>query len=258
MTGTARIRRADDAATAEAAEILRAGGLVAFPTETVYGLGADATTRRRRRRHLRGQGPAALQSADRPSAPTPRAPRHVGSTPAPESGRALLARPADPGAAAPAGVPVSLLCSAGLDSLGIRVPGHPSPSPCCGASAGPWPRRAPTAPAGEPDHARRMSPQSLGAGSPDPRRRALPVGLESTVLDLTGPPACCAARRVTAREIAEPIGPPAERPERPAGQLARPARQPLRPRACRCASTPTRRAGRGPAGLRPAPRRRRP
>lgn len=30
-------------AIAQAAEILRAGGLVAFPTETVYGLGADAT-----------------------------------------------------------------------------------------------------------------------------------------------------------------------------------------------------------------------
>ena len=27
----------------EAAEILRHGGLVAFPTETVYGLGADAS-----------------------------------------------------------------------------------------------------------------------------------------------------------------------------------------------------------------------
>ncbi|HYN27028.1 MAG TPA: Sua5/YciO/YrdC/YwlC family protein, partial [Burkholderiales bacterium] len=27
----------------KAAEILRAGGLVAFPTETVYGLGADAS-----------------------------------------------------------------------------------------------------------------------------------------------------------------------------------------------------------------------
>ena len=26
----------------EAGEIIRAGGLVAFPTETVYGLGADA------------------------------------------------------------------------------------------------------------------------------------------------------------------------------------------------------------------------
>jgi L-threonylcarbamoyladenylate synthase len=33
----------DAAAIAEAARILRGGGLVAFPTETVYGLGADAT-----------------------------------------------------------------------------------------------------------------------------------------------------------------------------------------------------------------------
>ena len=32
----------DPAAVAEAARILRAGGVVAFPTETVYGLGADA------------------------------------------------------------------------------------------------------------------------------------------------------------------------------------------------------------------------
>jgi len=32
----------DDAVIAEAAYILRSGGLVAFPTETVYGLGADA------------------------------------------------------------------------------------------------------------------------------------------------------------------------------------------------------------------------
>ncbi|MDE0334873.1 MAG: L-threonylcarbamoyladenylate synthase [Defluviicoccus sp.] len=40
----AAVRRASDpGAIAEAAEILRNGGLVAFPTETVYGLGADAT-----------------------------------------------------------------------------------------------------------------------------------------------------------------------------------------------------------------------
>ncbi len=37
------IVKADDGAIAEAARILRRGGLVAFPTETVYGLGADAT-----------------------------------------------------------------------------------------------------------------------------------------------------------------------------------------------------------------------
>src|SRR5438105_10602636 len=32
----------DQAAIAQAAAVLRAGGLVAFPTETVYGLGANA------------------------------------------------------------------------------------------------------------------------------------------------------------------------------------------------------------------------
>ena len=34
---------ADASDISDAADILRAGGLVAFPTETVYGLGADAT-----------------------------------------------------------------------------------------------------------------------------------------------------------------------------------------------------------------------
>lgn len=37
-----QVRKADDASVARAAQIIRAGGLVAFPTETVYGLGADA------------------------------------------------------------------------------------------------------------------------------------------------------------------------------------------------------------------------
>jgi L-threonylcarbamoyladenylate synthase len=44
MTATfSNLRIADAAAIARAGEIIRAGGLVAFPTETVYGLGADAT-----------------------------------------------------------------------------------------------------------------------------------------------------------------------------------------------------------------------
>ena len=38
-----RLQAADAKGIAEAARILKAGGLVAFPTETVYGLGADAT-----------------------------------------------------------------------------------------------------------------------------------------------------------------------------------------------------------------------
>src|SRR3954469_7483631 len=38
--------KADQSGIATAAEILRRGGLVAFPTETVYGLGANALDRR--------------------------------------------------------------------------------------------------------------------------------------------------------------------------------------------------------------------
>src|SRR5580704_15200051 len=37
-----RVLKADPAAIAAAARCLAAGGLLAFPTETVYGLGADA------------------------------------------------------------------------------------------------------------------------------------------------------------------------------------------------------------------------
>src|ERR1700710_1067001 len=40
---TTQILPANEAAVAAAARCLRDGGLVAFPTETVYGLGADAT-----------------------------------------------------------------------------------------------------------------------------------------------------------------------------------------------------------------------
>ena len=41
---TARILAPDPQGVAEAARLIRAGGLVAFATETVYGLGADATS----------------------------------------------------------------------------------------------------------------------------------------------------------------------------------------------------------------------
>src|ERR1700753_962395 len=46
IEAASRIRRADDDAIAGAARVLRDGGIVAFPTETVYGLGADATNGR--------------------------------------------------------------------------------------------------------------------------------------------------------------------------------------------------------------------
>jgi L-threonylcarbamoyladenylate synthase len=51
-----RVRRADAKALAEAAAILRAGGLVAFPTETVYGLGARAYDASAARRVYKAKG----------------------------------------------------------------------------------------------------------------------------------------------------------------------------------------------------------
>ena len=38
-----RVAKASEASISEAGGLIRAGRLVAFPTETVYGLGADAT-----------------------------------------------------------------------------------------------------------------------------------------------------------------------------------------------------------------------
>ena len=41
----AEFTETEDAALRRAGEVIRAGGLVAFPTETVYGLGGDALNR---------------------------------------------------------------------------------------------------------------------------------------------------------------------------------------------------------------------
>ncbi len=50
------MRRADAPAIAQAAEVLRRGGLVVFPTETVYGLGARALSAAAARRIYRAKG----------------------------------------------------------------------------------------------------------------------------------------------------------------------------------------------------------
>ena len=125
MAGTERLA-ADEAGLARAAAILRGGGLVSFPTETVYGLGADATN---------AEAVAGIYAAkERPSF-NPLI-SHVGSV---ESARIQgfldetaerLARAFWPGPltlvvpAAPT-CTVSDLARAGLDSVALRVPAHP-------------------------------------------------------------------------------------------------------------------------------------
>jgi L-threonylcarbamoyladenylate synthase len=117
---------ADESGLARAAEILRRGGLVAFPTETVYGLGADATD---------PQAVARIYAAkERPSfnplishLDSFETAQHQGVFD--ETAR-RLAETFWPGPLTLV-VPVAPTCTisdlarAGLDSVGLRVPAHP-------------------------------------------------------------------------------------------------------------------------------------
>ncbi len=228
MTGAGRIRRGDDAAITEAAAILRAGGLVAFPTETVYGLGADATNDEAvasifAAKERPSFNPLIVHVADAAAAAalvafTPEA-RTLAATFWPGALTLVLPRRADSG--------ISLLCSAGLDSLGVRAPAHPVAQRLLAACGRPL--AAPSA-----NRSGRVSPttadhvaQSLG------RRVPLildggpcTLGLESTVLDLTGSrPLLLRPGGITEAKIEAVVGPLAiadgsapERPRSP-GQL---------------------------------------
>ncbi len=123
---TTRIAPASPGAIEEASAVLAAGGLVAFPTETVYGLGADATN---------DPAVARLYAAkERPSFNPLIV--HVADLVAAERLAAFEAQArALAGAFWPgpltlvvrkrAGCPVGELATAGLDTIAIRVPRHP-------------------------------------------------------------------------------------------------------------------------------------
>jgi L-threonylcarbamoyladenylate synthase len=121
-----RLLAADRAAIRAAARTLGAGGLVAFPTETVYGLGADATNGEAVARLYAAKGrpqfnPLIAHVADAKAA------RRLARF---DADAELLAGVFWPGPLtlvlpkAP-GCPVCELATAGLDSVAVRVPDHP-------------------------------------------------------------------------------------------------------------------------------------
>lgn len=208
---TPPIRSADDPeARAEAARLLRAGALVAFPTETVYGLGADATDEvaiarifeAKQRPHFNPLI-SHVPSADAAFAlgeVTPAADRVAAACwPGPLT-LVLRRRP---------GCPVALLATAGLDTVALRVPGSADARALL-AEVG-RPVAAPSA-----NRSGRVSPttafhvaEELGAkvalildGGP------CPVGIESTVLDLsTERPRLLRPGAVTREQLEALLGP---------------------------------------------------
>ena len=113
-------------AAAPAARCLEDGGLVAFPTETVYGLGADATNARAVARLYEAKGRPAfnpliahvsdLQAARQIARFDETSLRLAGAF---WPGPLTLVLPKA------AGCPVSDLATAGLETIAVRVPAHP-------------------------------------------------------------------------------------------------------------------------------------
>ncbi len=194
---------------AEAAAILRDGGLVAFPTETVYGLGANALDGRAvagifAAKNRPAINPVIIHVAKRDDAEKfvhvdARA-RGIMQAFWPGPLTLILPKREDGG--------VSDLVSAGLPTVAIRMPNHPVALSLI-EQAG-VPIAAPSANAsGEPSATTpRHVQESLGDRVPMIiAGGACSVGLESTVLDLSGEvPVIARPGAVIAEDLADYLG----------------------------------------------------
>lgn len=123
---------------ARAAEILRSGGLVVFPTETVYGLGADAANPRAVARIYEAKGRPQFNPLIAHVSGLTEAERHAHLH---ENAR-RLARAFWPGpftivARRRSESPVAELACAGLDTIALRAPSHPMARELLSAFGGP-------------------------------------------------------------------------------------------------------------------------
>lgn len=192
-----------------AAAVLRAGGLVAFPTETVYGLGANATDADAVAGIFRAKGrpadnPLIVHVANRDSL------QQIVSSIPPEAERLMerfwpgpltLILPKAPG--------VPDIVTGGLGTVAVRMPDHPvaialiqgAGIPVAAPSANLSGRPSPTSPEHVLEDLAGRIDMLLDAGETG-------LGLESTVLDLTvDPPVILRPGGVTPDQIAEVIGP---------------------------------------------------
>jgi L-threonylcarbamoyladenylate synthase len=179
----------DDASIARAAALLREGRLVAFPTETVYGLGCDATN---------GNAVAAIYEAKGRPSFNPLI-IHVAEARALDGlvewndTARLLATSLWPGPLTlilprKKDATVSLLASAGLDTLAVRVPSHPAAQkllravglPIAAPSANASGKLSPTTPMHVAESLGDKVDLILAGGRS-------PIGVESTVVNVTGP-----------------------------------------------------------------------
>ena len=206
----ALIEPVSDTAIARAAALLHDGRLVAFPTETVYGLGGDATSDRAVAAIFEAKGRPAFNPLICHVPDIEAAGTLVTFDPIAERLAALYW----PGALTlvlprRTGCPVSLLASAGLDTLAVRIPERPAAlallravgRPVAGPSANPSGRISPTTARHVADGLGDKVAMILDDGP-------CPVGIESTVIGVTeGKAYLLRPGGITAEAIEADIGP---------------------------------------------------
>ena len=210
--------RADGGGIERAAAILRAGGLVAFPTETVYGLGAHALDAAA----VRGIFEAKGRPADDPVIVHLVSARDLSAVCFPSDTAWRLAETFWPG-------PLTLVLpkrdvvppgvSAGLPTVGVRVPSHgvaqallqSARVPVAAPSANLFGRPSPTTAQHVMDDLRGRIDLVLDGGPAN-------VGVESTIVDLTThPPRLLRPGGLPAESIEAVLGSRLETPLRHAG-----------------------------------------
>lgn len=186
---TAPILPADDPeAIARAVQILHAGGLAAMPTETVYGLAADAANGRAVARLYEVKGRPRFNPLIAHVTDLEMAKRCADFSNAAEAcAQAFWPGPLTLVLPRRTGAPVSDLASAGLDTIALRQPDHPAAqallrafgAPLVAPSANPSGGVSPTAAVHVAEGLGEKIDLILDGGS-------CRVGLESTVIAFTG------------------------------------------------------------------------
>ena len=174
----------------QAAQILRDGGLMAFPTETVYGLGADAQNDKAVAGIYAAKGRPQFNPLIAHFANTSQAKDHVKwSNFADQLAEVLWPGPLTLVLERKSESTLSRLLSAGLPSVGIRVPSNPIARqllvnldrPIAAPSANLSGKISPT----HPEH---VSKNLFGRINGIVDGGACQLGVESTIIDLTGAP----------------------------------------------------------------------
>jgi L-threonylcarbamoyladenylate synthase len=179
------------AAVALAAEVIRAGGLVAFPTETVYGLGADALRAEAVRGIFTAKGRPATDPLIIHLHEASQARDVAVAFPPPAQTLAEAFWPGPLTLVLPRGPRVPPEVTAGRDTVAVRVPAHPvarallraAAAPIAAPSANRFGRPSPTTAQHVLDDLDGLIDLVLDAGP-------VTIGLESTIVDVTqSPPA---------------------------------------------------------------------